>query len=182
MSEKEKDTYNLNPSEGQITLDLQIKTGAGFDVENVVRDEWQLRIDPATVIPVGKISAVTIKNIVNDVQYDVYVQNNNSSSTELKKLRIRKIAIDFDINTDLEIEIAYGLNRNSSINACKQAFDAILDKSSFFDERGQVEEFIFADRLNHNHWKMRFVNGEMTYLEISDADFDEAVPIPEMDS
>ena len=143
MSEKEKDTYNLNPWEGQVTLDLQLKTGTGFDVGNVVRDEWKLRVDPCTIIPVNKQSAVTIVNIVNDVQYDVYVQNNSHSSKKLEELRIRKIAIDFTMNPELEIEIVKGLNRHSSRKAFEQAFDTKLNQSSFFDERGEVDEVVY---------------------------------------
>ncbi len=34
-------------------------------------------------------------------------------------------------------------------------------------------KLFIRDQLNHNHWKIRFINGEMMYLEILEGDFDE---------
>lgn len=47
------------------------------------------------------------------------------------------------MNPELEIEIVKGLNRHSSRKAFEQAFDTKLNQSSFFDERGEVDEVVY---------------------------------------
>lgn len=167
ITEKGKESYNFNPAGGQIVLNMNIKTGVDFYVQNMVRDQYEIEGGLNQKIGANETKQYTIKNIETDIQFDIEVSNDSALSKVIDKEPIKKIIVDLSKDEELYFRMNCGINGSSSIDTIKQAYSKMkLKETERVEGTQKIQEYYFSSPTVYYSYKFTFKDGKMQKVEI----------------